>query len=100
MKKLLFVMVTVLLSTQSFASTSCDESALELAKNGLDQKAKAYGHGSSDIERESLKLIKENVKTGNLTYKVDGHIYKGSYTVTVTVDSLCGLESLKIKEDI
>lgn len=101
MKRIIIAMALTLVSFQSFATSECGVSALEVARVNLDQKARAYGfEDGSAIEEETLVLTEEGSDVGSSTYKVDGYIYKAGYTVTVRLDSSCGLESLKIEENL
>jgi len=86
----------------SLASTvyaqDCKQQALKLAKMTLDSKAQALGFRSSDIMQDSLKKTGEDKITHSKSFTVFGSIYKADYTVEMTLDSLCSLESLKIYE--
>ena len=99
MKKMIVALALTLVSFQSFASTACSESALEISKSNLDQKARAYGFEGSDLLAESL-VASEEGSDGSVVYTVEGYIYKASYTVTSRLDSSCGVEFVMITENI
>ena len=98
MKKII-VLLALALSSHSFA-TECSSEAKDIAKINLDQVAKKYGFESSDIV-DAARLVKTvQVKGETLSvFAIDGYIYKGSYTVTATLDSMCALRKINIQED-
>ena len=104
MKKLGLALLVLTLSTASFAS-DCSQEAKNVAKINLDQVARQYGFESSDVLDSATLVIQETVKvTDDISetlsvFSVDGYIYKGSYTVTVTLDSLCGVRNINIQDD-
>ena len=102
--KNIFLTLGLLASFNSFAS-DCSQDAKDIAKVNLDQVAKKYGFDSSDVI-DSAKLVKtvqvKISKTESETlsvFAVDGYIYKGSYTVTATLDSMCAVRNISIKDD-
>lgn len=104
MKKLGLLLLLLITTASSYAS-DCSLEAQKAAKMNLDQVARQYGFESSDVVDSAIFVRTETVKvTEDITetlsvFSVDGYIYKGSYTVTVTLDSLCGIRSLNIHDD-
>lgn len=93
--------IGLLASSVVFATTSttanCQIAALEIAKLNLNQKAKSYGFSYSDISDTTITPI-SGKNTDALSYSVIGYIYKATYNITVSVDTSCGVEQVRIKE--
>lgn len=104
MKKLGLILLVLTLSTSSFAF-DCSVQAKKVAKMNLDQVAIIYGFESSDVIDSAVLVRTETVKvTVDITetlsvFSVAGNIYKGNYTVTVTLDSFCGTRNVNIHDD-
>lgn len=101
MKMLLFSLV-ISASFSAFASVpsklDCKSAAQDIAKMNLDQRARAYQFSESDIPTNQNVEVSENKKAHTTSYIFEGYIYKGTYSVSVEVDSLCGVEFVSIKE--
>jgi hypothetical protein len=98
MKKVLFFVVSSLLTITAVAKEDCAKAAFDIAKLNLDSKARAYRFENSDFQETAPKYIDYNAKKDTETFAFDGYIYKASYALLVEVDSSCSVESVKIEE--
>ena len=90
--------------TSNTFAAECLKEAKDIAKTNLDQVAHQYGFESSDVS--DVKLIKKlkikiskNITDNLSVFNVYGSIYKGSYTLTVTLDESCAIRDLKVHDD-
>ena len=96
MKKILVLLSFI--SLNALAGTDCIGEASNIAKMNLDQKAKAYGFESSDLETMPSDVSVAKKTDESSLFKFVGYIYKATYEVSVSVDSSCGVEAVLIKE--
>ncbi len=106
MKNLVIFGLFTLLSMASAeaAPANCLAEAKIVAKMNLDQFAKQYGYESSEIAGAALvRTMKVKItKTFSeklSVIKVDGSIYRATYTVTVVMDDACAVHSVNIHDD-
>ena len=99
------IMIATLLTSVSVFAADCSVDATEIAKTNLDQVARKYGFESSYVEgpaklvkKTKVEIVKGIYETLSV-YSSDGYIYKGEYTITVTVDSSCAVRNLKIHDN-
>lgn len=95
--KTLLVLLSFI-SLNALAGTDCIGEASNIAKMNLDQKAKAYGFESSDLEAIPSDISTAKKADESSLFKFVGYIYKASYEVSVSIDSSCGVEAVVIKE--
>ena len=103
MRKIIVAGLLSFISFNSFAA-DCLKEAKEVAKINLDQVAHQYGFETSDVsEAKLIKKLKIKISkniTDNLSvFNVYGSIYKGTYTLTVTLDDSCAIHALTVHDD-
>ncbi len=98
------VPIALALCASSVFAADCTSDVKSIAKSNLDQVAVKYGFESSDIGNAKLVRTKKVKITRKLketlsVFSVEGYIYKGEYTVSVTVDESCAVRAVSIHDD-
>ena len=104
MKKLGLIVLLTLITSTTFAA-DCAQDAKEVAKMNLDQVARKYGFESSDIV-DSAKVVKtvkvkitKDISETLTVFSVAGSIYKGDYSLLITLDESCAVRAVTIHDD-
>lgn len=89
----------LLISSTVFASSDdCKRQVVELAQMNMDARAKAHGFQASHIDETTVAQLPGADESGIKVYRVLGAIYRADFTVTIAVNTSCGIESLVIKD--
>lgn len=96
--------VFAFLATVSAHAADCTAQAKKVAQMNLDQFAGQYGYSASEIAgakvlRTIKKKITKTISEKLSVIKVDGSIYRATYTLTLVMDEACAVHSVNIHDD-